>query len=125
MARRGHNQRMASLIRRVDRASDRHRLAAWTSEISLRLATGQDDGALARLAQLESRRLSEGPYLVAARDGVLEAALSLRSGELIADPFRRTAELRALLRCHAGGARAVPPETEIHTPGLRPALARA
>jgi hypothetical protein len=32
----------------------------------------------------------------------MEAAISLVTGELIADPFRRTAELRDLLRCHAG-----------------------
>jgi hypothetical protein len=34
---------------------------------------------------------------------VVEAALSLRTGEVVADPFRRTAELVELLRCHAAG----------------------
>jgi hypothetical protein len=116
---------MASLIKRVDKVPDQHRLAAWTSEVTLRLATERDAGALARLAQLESRPLSEGPILVAARNGVVEAALCLRSGELIADPFRRTAELRALLRCHAGGALAGRPGTANHKHSLRPALAPA
>ena len=74
--------------------------------------------ALERLAGLDSRPLPPGPHLVAERDGRTDAALSLSTGELIADPFRRTAELRELLRCHAGGlltARQPSP-----TPKLRP-----
>ncbi len=56
--------------------------------------------------------------LLAERDGRIDAVLSLSTGELIADPFRRTAELRELLRCHSGGlltARQPSP-----TPKLRP-----
>jgi hypothetical protein len=122
---------MLSLVRSApasDRhraAGDRHRAAAWTSEITLRLATADDAAALARLAQLESQPPNDGPHLVAARDGVVEAALCLESGELIADPFKRTAELCALLRCHAGKAPPTPPEVEVLDPCLRTALAPA
>jgi hypothetical protein len=89
------------------------------------MATAEDADALQRLAQLESRPLTEGPHLVAARDGIVEAAICLRGGELIADPFKRTAELCALLRCHAGPAALAPPETAVPDPCLRTALAPA
>jgi hypothetical protein len=105
--------------------ADRYRTAALRSEITLRLASADDTDALERLAQLESRRLTEGPHLVAARDGVVEAALSLRDGQLIADPFKRTAELCALLRCHAGAAPPAQPQTTVLDPRLRTAPAPA
>jgi len=68
----------------------------------VRLAASDDMVALGRLAGLDSRPLPAGPHLVAERDGRIDAALSLATGELVADPFRRTAELCDLLRCHAG-----------------------
>jgi hypothetical protein len=110
---------------RAARLADRHRIAAWNSEITLRPASDGDADALMRLAQLESRPLSEGPHLVAARNGVVEAALCIRTGELIADPFRRTAELCSLLRCHAGGARLAPLPTPTLDPGPCAVLAPA
>ena len=70
--------------------------------VTLRLANADDGCALERLAQLESRSRPPGPHLVAVRGGRIDAAMSLSTGELIADPFQRTAELCTLLRCHAG-----------------------
>jgi hypothetical protein len=87
---------------------DLHRLAAWRSPVTLRLAAASDAPALKRLAELDSRPLPPGPHLVAERDGRIDAALSLSTDELIADPFRRTAELSELLRCQAGGLRTAP-----------------
>ena len=84
---------------------DRDRLAALERPVTLRRALTSDLVALERLAQLDSRALPSGPHLVAERDDRIDAALSLSSGELIADPFRRTAELCELLRDHAGGVR--------------------
>ena len=78
--------------------------AALERPVILRRALPADLVALERLAQLDSRALPSGPHLVAERDGRIDAALSLSSGEQIADPFRRTAELCELLR-HAGGKR--------------------
>ena len=83
----------------------RNRLAAWERPITLRLGLPADLAALERLAQLDSRQLPPGPHLLAERDGRIDAAISLVTSEQIADPFRRTAELCALLRCHAGGER--------------------
>ena len=82
-----------------------HRLAAWEEPVALRLAAC-DLGALERLAELDSRPLPPGPHLIAERDGEIRAALSLATREIVADPFRRTAELCELLRCYAGGLRA-------------------
>jgi hypothetical protein len=112
-------------LARAPRTNDRHRAAAWRSEITLRLATAADAHALKRLAQLESRAPSDGPHLVGVRDGVVEAALSLQTGELIADPFKRTAELCCLLRCHAGPVQPSSPEAAVPDPCLRTALAPA
>lgn len=69
--------------------------------ISLRLATTRDEAALEQLAELSGRVRVNGPWLVAEVDGQLWAALSLTGGEPLADPFRPTAELRALLYLRA------------------------
>ena len=98
--------------------SELHRRAAWESPVTLRLADPADGAALDRLAQRDCRLLPPGPHLVAEREGRIEAAVSLASGELLADPFRRTAELCELLRCHAGEVR-VRPEPYTAAP-LRP-----
>jgi hypothetical protein len=92
-----------------------HRRAAWEQPVTLHLASATDGAALDRLAQLDSRPLPPGPHLLGERDGRIVAAISLATGELVADPFRRTAELCELLRCHAGGMR-IGPERSPATP---------
>ena len=87
---------------RSNQNRDQHRRAAWEHPVTLRLARDAENAALDRLAQLDSRPLPPGPHLLGERDGRLEAAISLATGEVVADPFRRTAELCELLRCHAG-----------------------
>jgi hypothetical protein len=84
---------------------DRHRRASWMSEIRLSLAGRSDRAALERLAILDERSVPPPPHLLAVRDGEPCAALSLVTGEVVADPFRRTAELVELLRCHAAVSR--------------------
>jgi hypothetical protein len=101
---------------------DLHRLAAWRTPVTLRFAARADALALKRLAGLDSRPLPPGPHLLAEREGRIDAALSLSTGELIADPFRRTAELRPLLRAHAGepGTRTRPaPSPQVRPRPLR------
>jgi hypothetical protein len=75
-----------------------------------------------RLAQGDSSPLPPGPHLVAERDRRTDAAISLATGELIADPFRRTAELRELLRCHAGDLRVAAERPSAHRLKPRPRL---
>jgi len=69
--------------------------------VSLRWAGSPDDEVLTRLAQLDSTPPLERPVLMADRDGVPVAALSLADGRVAADPFKPTAEVVALLRLGA------------------------
>jgi hypothetical protein len=72
-----------------------------TDTISIRLATPDDEHSLARLAQLDSAEPLTGALLLAECGGQPRAALSLRDGATIADPFAHTEELLALLRVRA------------------------
>jgi hypothetical protein len=66
--------------------------------LTIRLAVSADEEALRRLAQLDSAPvLRPVPMLVAEVGGELCAALPLDGGPAIADPFRRTVELIAIL----------------------------
>jgi hypothetical protein len=70
--------------------------------VVIRAARGSDGDFLSRLALLDSQRPLAGDVLVAEQDGELVAALA---GErVIADPFRRTDDVVALLRLRAGRA---------------------
>jgi hypothetical protein len=70
--------------------------------VVIRAARGSDGEALERLARLDSQRPPTGDVLLAEQDGDLVAALA--GDRAIADPFRPTADLVALLRVHAGRA---------------------
>jgi hypothetical protein len=65
--------------------------------IMIRIAGEEDSAELKRLAQLDSTPLPTAPLLVAFADGRAVAAISLRDGTAVADPFRRTAEIMAML----------------------------
>ena len=69
--------------------------------IVIRRATERDGAAVTRLADLDSRPVPRGELLLAAVDGELRAALPLAGGELVADPFKPTEPLAALLRLRA------------------------
>jgi hypothetical protein len=76
-----------------------------TAGVAIRCIARDDDGRLAALAALDSQHLAEGPWLVAEAEGRALAALSLPTGVFVADPFSRTAELRALLGLRANQVR--------------------
>jgi hypothetical protein len=65
----------------------------------------EPNGAIERLAQLDSARRPSGAVLVAAIGGELVAALPLDGGPAIADPFERTAALVSLLELRAAQMR--------------------
>jgi hypothetical protein len=65
--------------------------------VLIRAARGSDGPALARLAALDSAAVPPGELLVAESDGAIVAARAVGSGATIADPFRPTADVVALL----------------------------
>jgi hypothetical protein len=76
-----------------------------TDGISIRRLGGDDLAEVERLAQLDSRRPPEGALLGVEIEGRLVAAISLATGESLADPFSRSGELRALLELRAAQLR--------------------
>jgi hypothetical protein len=63
------------------------------ARLTIRWATPDDAGALARLAQLDSSRPPRGVVLLAEVGDDLWAAISLDDGHLVGDPFRPSGEL--------------------------------
>ena len=73
-----------------------------TQTLIIRMAVPADAPALRRLAQLDSAPPpGQVPMLVAVADGDVCAALPLSGGMAIANPFRRTAEIVAMLTVRA------------------------
>jgi hypothetical protein len=79
--------------------------AAWhrrqRGELQIRAATDADMPALVRLARLDSSRPPVGIIIVAEESGEITAALAAEDGATIADPFRATAPVVAMLRLRA------------------------
>jgi hypothetical protein len=69
--------------------------------LTVRLATTNDQDALERLAALDSGAPLDGPALLAEARDVAVAAVSLTDGRVIADPFERTEDAVAVLRLRA------------------------
>jgi hypothetical protein len=67
------------------------------SVVTVRFASRRDAEAIERLAELDSRSVPSGATLVAEVGGEILAALPLRGGTALADPFRPTAEVLRLL----------------------------
>jgi hypothetical protein len=72
-----------------------------TQDVELRLCRVADDPQLERLAELESRPLPHGRFVVAAVRGRIVAALPLLGGAPLRDPFVRTEHLIRLLEVRA------------------------
>jgi hypothetical protein len=70
-------------------------------ELLIRVAGPDDRPALDDLAARDSRPRLQGDALIAEVDGVVVAALSLRDGRLVADPWKRTAVIGDQLRLRA------------------------
>ena len=81
---------------------------ATNTEITIRRmdVSAADQSRLRELAALDSHAPLDGPVLGAEVEGELLAAISVATGELVADPFARTSELGALLRLRADQLRA-------------------
>ena len=69
----------------------------WT----LRPADSSDTPTIRRLATLDSQPDLTGPTLIAEVGGEPWAAVEVRSGRTVADPFRPSAEIAAFARARA------------------------
>jgi hypothetical protein len=98
----------------LDAASADPASADQGERVVLRFAGDADAPALEWLRQRDSSSLPPPPHLVAEVDGSIRAALSLRTGETIADPFTHTARLRDMLAARA---------SQLEAPRPRPRLA--
>src|SRR5207237_409607 len=84
---------------RLEQALDRSRLNGGMASrppvheeaVALRLCSVHDDQALERLALLEGQSSPRGRFVLAEVDGEVVAALPLRGGKALTDPFRPTA----------------------------------
>ena len=65
--------------------------------ITIRRLAETDEAAVAHLAELDSRLRPEGDLLGAEVEDRLLVAASIESGDIVADPFARTDELRVLV----------------------------
>jgi hypothetical protein len=72
---------------------------------TVRMAEPADEEMLRRLASLDSSRLPGGPLLVGEISGGIQAAVPVKGGRGIANPFVRTAELMTLLELRASQLR--------------------
>jgi hypothetical protein len=68
-----------------------------SGSVTIRAAKALDGAALRRIAQRDSRVVPDGELLLAEVDGEAQAAIALATGEVIADPFRPTAEVVRML----------------------------
>jgi len=73
-----------------------------TGAVLMRRATADDAFRIRTLARLDDQRLPAGPFLVAEASGEIVAARSLTTGTVIADPFRLTSDIVAMLGLRAG-----------------------
>jgi hypothetical protein len=72
-----------------------------TESVLMRRATAEDSARIRTLALLENTRIPAGPFLVAEAGGEIVAASSLSTGTVVADPFRLTSDIVAMLRLRA------------------------
>jgi hypothetical protein len=70
--------------------------------IVLRMAHEHESHVVRALAELDDARALDGPVLLAFIDGQAVAALSLRDGRVVANPFVLTEKAVSLLRLAAG-----------------------
>ena len=72
-----------------------------TEAVLMRRATAEDTARVRTLARLDDKRVPAGPYLVAELGGEIVAARSLATGTVVADPFRLTSDIVAMLSLRA------------------------
>ena len=99
-------------------AIGRHPLL-MSSTIAIRSAHDDEVGVVLRLAALDSAPRLRGDVLLGVLDGEPVAALSLTDGRVVADPFRPTADVVALLRLRADTLRQAADAPSLRAPWPR------
>ena len=69
--------------------------------VAVRLGRPDDEQAIRRLAALDSKQAPSGRVLVAEADAEIIAALPVDGGDAVADPFRWTSDVIALMEMRA------------------------
>ena len=91
---------MFSLMSLRSKRSTSSRAGAYDS-VAVRMARPEDEPAIRRLASLDGKRVPAGRLLVAEADSELIAALPVAGGSAVADPFRWTSDVVALMEMRA------------------------
>src|SRR4051794_25073506 len=78
-----------------------------TESVLMRRASAEDSARIRTLALLDNKRVPAGPFLVAEASGEIVAARSLSTGTVVADPFRLTSDIVAMLQLRANQIGAV------------------
>ncbi len=112
---------LTSNTTKVSSLAQRHAARDAEQQITVRRATADDAGKIRTLAALDECKLPAGPWVVAEADGEIVALMPVAGGQVIADPFRRTAHLAALLQLRAAQLA----ETSAEPAGLLHGVARA
>ena len=112
---------MVSLMSLRSKSSPSLQRAVYDSVV-VRLARPEDQAAIARVAALDDKPALIGRVLVAEADGEVVAALPVAGGQAIADPFRWTADLVALMEMRAAQLREADGLPTAPAGGVVPAL---
>ena len=75
--------------------------------VTIRMARGNEQAAIAVIAELDCAKVPHGPLLLAESGSEIVAAISLRDGAVVANPFRPTADIVELLRARERQLRSV------------------
>ena len=89
--------------------------------VAVRVARREDAAAIRRVAALDGKRVPTGEVLVAEADSEIIAALSVSDGTRVADPFRWTSDVVALMEMRASQLQA----SGANAPATAAASARA
>jgi hypothetical protein len=90
--------------------------------ITIRPADADDDAAVARLAALDSASVPTGPVLLAEVAGEAWAVVSIQNLAAVADPFRPSGPVVALVRDHI--ERCAPPRRQAQPRSARSLIDR-
>ena len=90
---------MFSLMSRRSKRSTSSR--GGYDSVAVRLARPEDESAVRRIASLDGKKAPAGRVLVAEADREIIAALAIDGGHAVADPFRWTSDVVALMEMRA------------------------